>query len=111
MKGGDVDSAQARQLVQAGARLIDVRTPSEFATGHIPGAVNIPLQQLSSRLTELQPKEMPVVFCCRSGNRSGSATRMVKKASFVAVHHLGPMVTPLRARELAFRREPLAQGF
>ena len=91
MKGGDVDSAQARQLVQAGARLIDVRTPSEFAAGHIPGAINIPLQQLDSRLTELQPKETPVVLYCRSGNRSGSAARMLKNAGFTAVHDLGPM--------------------
>ena len=91
MKGGDVDSAQARQLVQAGARLIDVRTPSEFAAGHIPGAINIPLQQLDSRLTELQPKETPVVLYCRSGNRSGSAARMLKNAGFAEVHDLGPM--------------------
>jgi len=91
MKGGDVDSAQARQLVHAGARLIDVRTASEFAAGHIPGAINIPLQQLDSRLTELQPKVTPVVLYCRSGNRSGSATRMLKNAGFTAVHDLGPM--------------------
>lgn len=90
-KGGDVNSAQARQLVQAGARLIDVRTPSEFAAGHIPGALNIPLQQLDSRLTELQPTDRPVVLYCRSGNRSGSAARLLKNAGFAAVHDLGAM--------------------
>jgi phage shock protein E len=91
IRRGNVGSAQARQLVQAGARLIDVRTPSEFSAGHIPGAINIPLQQLDSRLTELQPKETPVVLYCRSGNRSGSATRMLENAGFTAVHNLGPM--------------------
>jgi phage shock protein E len=90
-RGGNVGSAQARQLVQAGARLVDVRTPSEFAAGHIPGAINIPLQQLDSRLTELQPKDTPVVLYCRSGGRSGSATRVLKNAGFAAVHYLGPM--------------------
>ena len=90
-RGGDVNGEQARQLVQAGARLVDVRTPSEFASGHIPGAINIPLQQLDSRLTELQPKDTPLVVYCRSGNRSGNATRMLKNAGFAAVHDLGPM--------------------
>ena len=74
-----------------GARLVDVRTPSEFAAGHIPGAINIPLQQLDSRLTELQPKDTAVVLYCRSGSRSGNAARMLKNAGFAAVHNLGPM--------------------
>lgn len=91
MKGGDVTSQQARQLVDAGARLVDVRTPAEFAAGHIPGAVNIPLQQLDSRLSELQPKDQAVVLYCRSGNRSGTAARLLKGAGFAAVHDLGPM--------------------
>lgn len=91
MKGGDVTSQQARQLVQAGARLVDVRTPAEFTAGHIPGAVNIPLQQLDSRLGELHPKDQAVVLYCRSGNRSGTAARVLKSAGFAAVHDLGPM--------------------
>lgn len=91
VKGGDVTSQQARQLVEAGARLVDVRTPAEFAAGHIPGAVNIPLQQLDSRLSELEPKEQAVVLYCRSGNRSGTAARLLKSAGFAAVHDLGPM--------------------
>jgi phage shock protein E len=70
MKGGDVSSAEARQLVQAGARLVDVRTPDEFAAGHIPGAVNIPVQQLDARMSELEPKDVAVVVYCRSGHRT-----------------------------------------
>jgi len=80
-----------RGLADGSLVLVDVREPHEFAAGHIPGAINIPLQQLDSRLTELQPKETPVVLYCRSGNRSGSATRMLKSAGFAAVHDLGPM--------------------
>jgi rhodanese-related sulfurtransferase len=91
MKGGDVSSAEARQLVQAGARLVDVRTPGEFASGHITGAINIPVQQLDTRMSELQPKETAVVVYCRSGHRSGNAARMLKSAGFKAVHDLGPM--------------------
>ena len=91
MKGGDVSSAEARQLVHAGARLVDVRTPDEFAAGHIAGAINIPVQQLDARMSELRPKEAAVVVYCRSGHRSGSAARMLKSAGFAAVHDLGPM--------------------
>ncbi|HEX2871157.1 MAG TPA: rhodanese-like domain-containing protein [Polyangiaceae bacterium] len=91
LKGGDVGSADARQLVKAGARLVDVRTPDEFAAGHIPGAINIPVQQLDARMSELQPKDAAVVVYCRSGHRSGNAARLLKGAGFVAVHDLGPM--------------------
>lgn len=91
LKGGDVSGAEARQLVQTGARLVDVRTPGEFAAGHIPGAINIPVQQLDTRMSELQPKDAAVVVYCRSGHRSGNAARILKNAGFPAVHDLGPM--------------------
>jgi phage shock protein E len=90
-KGGDTSGAQARELVQAGARLVDVRTPAEFAAGRLPGAINIPVQELGDRLVELQPKDTPVVLYCRSGRRSGSAARTLKSAGFAVVHDLGPM--------------------
>jgi phage shock protein E len=91
MKGGDVSSEEARRLVQSGARLVDVRTPDEFAAGHIPGAINIPVQQLETRIHELEPREGTVVLYCRSGRRSGDAARMLKRAGFALVHDLGPM--------------------
>lgn len=89
LRGGDVSGAQARQLVQAGARLVDVRTPAEFAAGHIDGAVNIPLQDLQRRMSELAPRERPIVLYCRSGNRSGRASHLLKGAGYAAVHDLG----------------------
>jgi phage shock protein E len=91
MKGGDVDGVEARRLVQSGARLVDVRTRGEFAAGHLPGAVNIPVQELDARLNELQPKDGVVVVYCRSGHRSGNAARLLKSAGFPAVHDLGAM--------------------
>lgn len=91
VKGGDVSSTEARQLVGSGARLVDVRTPAEFTAGHIPGAINIPVQELDSRLGELQPKGTAIVVYCRSGSRSGNAARMLKNAGFAVVHDLGPM--------------------
>jgi phage shock protein E len=91
IKGADVSGAEARELVRAGARLVDVRTPGEFAAGHIPGAVNLPVQQLAVRMSELEPKAAAVVVYCRSGHRSGTAARMLKNAGFASVHDLGAM--------------------
>jgi len=67
--------------------LIDVREPDEFAAGHIPEATLIPLGQLSSRLSEI-PKDKTVVAVCRSGNRSGQATELLRQAGFDA-HNMG----------------------
>lgn len=90
-KGGDVSGADARRLVEAGARLVDVRTPAEFANGHLPGAINIPVQELERRMGELERKEQPVVLYCRSGHRSGRAARMLKSNGYASVHDLGAM--------------------
>jgi phage shock protein E len=88
---GSVSSSDARRLVQAGARLVDVRTPEEFASGHIPGAVNIPVQDLGRRMTELDGKERPIVLYCRSGARSSAAARVLESAGYAQVHDLGSM--------------------
>ncbi len=88
---GDVTSSEAHRLVEAGARLLDVRTPQEFATGHIPGAVNMPVQDLDRRMGELTGKGRPIVVYCRSGARSSSAARMLKSAGYAEVHDLGAM--------------------
>ena len=81
----------SRRLVEAGARLVDVRTPQEFANGHIPGAVNMPVQDLERRMGELTGKDRPIVLYCRSGARSSSAARMLKSAGYTEVHDLGAM--------------------
>lgn len=90
-KRGDTSSAEARRLVEAGARLVDVRTPQEFAAGHIPRAINIPVQELERRMGELTEKDRPIVVYCRSGIRSGSAARMLARAGYADVHDLGAM--------------------
>jgi rhodanese-related sulfurtransferase len=67
-------------LVQNGATIVDVRTVAEYKTGHINGSVNIPLDQLQSRLKELQGSSKPVITVCRSGNRSAMARRILQSA-------------------------------
>jgi rhodanese-related sulfurtransferase len=76
---------------EEGATLLDVRTPGEFAAGHVQGARNIPLQQLAARVEELGSQQKPVVVYCRSGNRSRSAMRVLVSQGFSAVYDLGPM--------------------
>jgi rhodanese-related sulfurtransferase len=53
--------------------IVDVRTTSEFAGGHVAGSLNIPLQELPSRIGELRSLTSPLILCCASGNRSGQA--------------------------------------
>ena len=72
--------------------LIDVRTPEEFASGHIADAVNIPVDQLASRLSEV-PQDKPVVLYCRSGNRSGQAAQILDRAGYTQIYDLGGIVT------------------
>ena len=62
------------------ATIIDVRTADEFAGKHVPGAINIPLDQLSARIDEVKSLPRPIVAYCRSGNRSGMAVSMMKQS-------------------------------
>lgn len=60
--------------------IIDVRTPAEFMGGHVAGSINIPLQEVQSRLQEIKGMDQPILLCCASGARSGSATAFLKSA-------------------------------
>ena len=83
-----IPAADARAKVDAGALLLDVRTPGEFAMGAIPGAKNIPVQSLAGRLGELS-KERAIVVYCASGMRSASALSLLRRSGF-EVYDLGP---------------------
>ncbi len=65
--------------------LLDVRTPLEFANGHIPDAINIPVDDLRNRLAEL-PKNRPIVVYCQVGQRGYLATRILMQAGFAATN-------------------------
>jgi rhodanese-related sulfurtransferase len=72
--GGGGDSGKIAEYLDKGAVIIDVRTPMEFDEGHVPGSVNIPLQQITARVAEIKKFNKSVIACCRSGARSGNAT-------------------------------------
>jgi rhodanese-related sulfurtransferase len=74
----DVSVAEARNLQQHGAQLIDVRESSEFAAGHARGARNIPLSQLANRMGELHT-DGTVLLICQSGSRSRTAQTLLER--------------------------------
>lgn len=67
------------------AVVVDVRTPEEFADGHVPGAVNVPLDQLGAKLDTLAPRDAEVAVICRSGSRSAAASRKLASAGYTKV--------------------------
>jgi len=84
-KGNETDYAA---LLGNGAQIIDVRTPGEFAGGHIKGSVNIPLDTLQRQLSKIK-KNKPVITCCASGMRSGSAKTILQTSGFTEVYNGG----------------------
>lgn len=91
LKRPDLGSARARELVAAGARLVDVRSAGEFAAAHLDGARNIPVGEIAGRARELGDKSKPVIVYCASGARSAMAKRTLKSAGFSEVYNLGAM--------------------
>jgi len=67
--------------------VLDVRTPQEYAEGHVPGAVNVPHDQLASRLAEV-PKDKDVVLYCKSGRRAGMAADVLAANGYTRLSHL-----------------------
>ncbi len=84
-----VDGVRAQALVRDGALLLDVRDESEFALGHLPGAVNIPVTRLRGELERLRDAASAIVLYCASGGRSKIAHGLLAQAGFTGVHKLG----------------------
>ena len=88
----DVEPKEMHQILQSCSNgdcpvVVDVREPWEYRQGHVPGAVLIPLGQLSSRLNELDP-ERPVAVICASGSRSQSAAALLGQKGFKTVYNV-----------------------
>jgi rhodanese-related sulfurtransferase len=76
------------EVIARGGIIIDVRTTGEYAGGHVKGSMNIPLAALGSQMSKLK-KDKPVITCCASGMRSGSAKSMLVANGFTEVHNGG----------------------
>jgi len=73
-------------FISRGAVIIDVRTPAEFANGAIRDSKNIPLQVITSKLNQIKKMNKPVITCCASGMRSGSAASFLKQNGIEAMN-------------------------
>jgi len=71
------------------ATIIDVRTPGEFMMGNVEGSINIPLDEVSSRVEEFKNIEGNVVLCCASGGRSGQATIFLQQNGLSNIYNGG----------------------
>ena len=78
-----VAPAEARQRIEAGSLLLDVRSGEEYAEGHIEGAQHLPGEELARRVAELQPdKQAPIVCYCRGGNRGALAADELQRLGY-----------------------------
>ncbi len=85
---------QLPELIKNGAIIVDVRSPIEFEQGSRPGSLNIPLDQIASRLKELD-KNKTIILCCASGARSGMALGILKANGFANVINAGSWANTL----------------
>lgn len=80
----------AWEKIASGAMVLDVRTPEEFAAGHLVNAVNIPFEQVAAEFAKRGiAKDTPVVLYCRSGRRSGIATDALVAAGYTKTYNGG----------------------
>lgn len=89
-------SNKLKQAFEAGAVIIDVRTPQEFDGGKIPGSINIPVDRLAAQIDRIQKMNKPVIVCCASGMRAGIAKSTLKRAGIKEVHNGGGWQSLLR---------------
>lgn len=97
--GSAVDAATFKQAIALDNTVVlDVRTPAEYATGHIEGAVNIDVEAptFDQKITELDKSKHYAVYC-RTGNRSQVALGRMQSAGFGSVYHLAGGITAWQA--------------
>jgi rhodanese-related sulfurtransferase len=75
-----------QDFVERGAIIVDVRTKGEYSGGAISGSKNIPLQQIGVKAAEIKKWNKPVILCCASGMRSGSAAGILKGKGIEAMN-------------------------
>lgn len=83
-----MDKTDYADLVKQGAVIVDVRSKSEYAGGHIKGSLNIPVDQLEKNLSKLS-KDKTIITCCASGMRSASAKSILQNNGYKNVHNGG----------------------
>ena len=105
------DQISQQQLLQKTVPvqlILDVRTPEEFSQGHVPGAQNIPYDQVPNRLDEIiklsGDKNAPIAVYCRSGRRAGKALTTLKASGFMKLFHLQGDMNAWQASKLPIEK-------
>lgn len=92
----DTTTSDLAEALAAGANVIDVRERSEYAEGHIPGALNVPMSELTGRVDEID-RTGPVHVVCASGNRSAAMVDVLRAHGFDARNVVGGTSAWIRA--------------
>jgi phage shock protein E len=89
---GLVSAKAAQAHLKNGALVIDVRSPGEFNSGHLPNTINIPLDGIETVLPRrVKDKSQVLLLNCQSGTRSGMAKNKLKTLGYANVFNLGPL--------------------
>ncbi len=87
---GQAGAGRVRELAGKGALVVDVRTAAEYAGGHLPKAVNLPLGEIKDRIATVAPdKAQPILLHCASGARSEAAKRILRGMGYRNAHNVG----------------------
>jgi len=90
---GNGKNSQITDVIAQGGVIIDVRSPGEFATGHAFGAINIPLDQLEAKMSQIKSYKKPLVLCCASGVRSARAKALLTGQEIAGLYDAGSWQT------------------
>lgn len=88
-QANDINTGVEEYQKTPNAKLIDVREEDEYAAGHIPASINIPLSKIESAQDKITDLDTPLFVYCRSGNRSGQAVAWLKQAGYSKVKNIG----------------------
>lgn len=89
---GSLSPTKAQELIRQGAIVVDVRSAEEFRSGSVPGAVNVPLNEIQDRIGSIvHDKNAPVLLHCLSGSRSAMARSILRRNGYTQVHNLGSL--------------------
>lgn len=87
---GQISPASAKAYLAGGALVIDVRSPGEFASGHLRNAINIPLPEIETAVPRrVKDKSKVLLLHCQSGMRSGVASKKLKRLGYANTYNLG----------------------
>lgn len=81
------------ELMKNGAVILDVRSKGEYAGGHIKGSINIPVDSVNNNTNRFTDKSKPIITCCASGMRSGTAKRILTSKGYTQVFNGGSWIS------------------